>query len=144
MDEPRRAVPPGAGLLGGPDLAARLERWVADARSADAAAARGRERWLRVQADDAVTHGVDQAAVRRGDGFVLDPNLVADSVAVTVASHSPDLHFIGQPEVEILGPTEVRVTITASIDYVFTLAVPGAPGAATVKVTATADARNDN
>ena len=37
MDEPRRAVPPGAGLLGGPDLSARLERWVADARSAEAA-----------------------------------------------------------------------------------------------------------
>ena len=41
--------------MGGPDLAARLERWVADARSADAAAARGRERWLRLQADESAT-----------------------------------------------------------------------------------------
>ena len=93
-------------------------------------------------ANDAVTHGVDQAAVRRGDGYVLDPDLVADSVAASVAHHSPDLHFIGDPQVEILSPTEVRVTITASIDYVFTRAVPGVAGAATVKVTATADARN--
>jgi Flp pilus assembly protein TadG len=93
-------------------------------------------------ANDAVTHGVDLAAVRRGDGYVLDPNLVVDSVTVSVADHSPDLHFIGNPQVEMLSPTEVRVTITASIDYVFTRAVPGTPGSATVTVTATADARN--
>jgi len=48
-------VPPGAGLLGGPDLTARLERWVADGRSADAAAARARQRWLQVQADESAT-----------------------------------------------------------------------------------------
>jgi hypothetical protein len=48
-------VPPSAGLLGGPDLTARLERWVADARSADAAAARARQRWLQVQADESAT-----------------------------------------------------------------------------------------
>jgi hypothetical protein len=93
-------------------------------------------------ANDAVTHGVDQAAVRRGDGYVLDPALVEDSVAASVAVHSPALHFIGNPQVELLSPTEVRVTITASIDYVFTRAVPGAPGSATVTVSATADARN--
>ena len=48
-------MPPGAGVLGGPDLTARLERWVADARSADAAAARARQRWLQVQADESAT-----------------------------------------------------------------------------------------
>ena len=93
-------------------------------------------------ANDAVTHGVDQASVRRGDGFALDAALVVDSVAASVADHSPDLHFIGDPQVEMLSPTEVRVTITASIDYVFTRAVPGVAKAATVTVTATADARN--
>ena len=93
-------------------------------------------------ANDAVTHGVDQAAVRRGDGFVLDPARVVASVAASVADHSPELHFVGDPLVEIVSATEVRVTITASIDYVFTRAVPGAPGSATVKVVATADARN--
>jgi Flp pilus assembly protein TadG len=93
-------------------------------------------------ANNAVTHGVDQAAVRKGDGYVLDPDRVIESVAASVADHSPELHFIGDPQVEILSPTEVRVTITASIDYVFTRAVPGTPGSATVTVTATADARN--
>jgi Flp pilus assembly protein TadG len=93
-------------------------------------------------ANNAVTHGVDQAAVRRGDGYVLDPDLVVDSVVASVADHAPDLHFVGDARVELLSATEVRITITASIDYVFTRAVPGTPGAATVTVTATADARN--
>ena len=72
MDEPRRAEPPGAGLLGGPDLAARLERWVADARSADAAAARARERWLRLQADESATFaGVLIDLAERGTPVVI-------------------------------------------------------------------------
>ena len=72
MDEPRRAVPPGAGLLGGPDLTARLERWVADARSADAAAGRARERWLRLQADESATFaGVLIDLAERGTPVVI-------------------------------------------------------------------------
>ena len=72
MDEPRRAVPPAAGLLGGPDLAARLERWVADARTADAAAARSRERWLRLQADESATFaGVLVDLAERGTPVVV-------------------------------------------------------------------------
>jgi hypothetical protein len=72
VDEPRRAVPLAAGLLGGPDLAARLERWVADARSTDAAAARGRERWLRLQADESATFaGVLIDLAERGTPVVV-------------------------------------------------------------------------
>lgn len=72
MDEPGRAVPPSAGLLGGPDLAARLERWVADARSDDAAAARSRERWLRLQADESATFaGVLVDLAERGTPVVV-------------------------------------------------------------------------
>jgi hypothetical protein len=41
-------------MLGG-DLSGRLERWLAEARSADAAATRARERWLRLQADESAT-----------------------------------------------------------------------------------------
>ena len=93
-------------------------------------------------ANDAVTHGVDQAAVRRGEGFVLDPDRVVDSVIASVATHSPALHMVGDPRVQLLSPTEIRVTITARIDYVFTRAVPGAADDAAVTVTATADARN--
>ena len=55
MDEPRWAVPPVEGILGAPDLGARLERWVAEARSSDAAAAKARARWLRAQSEESAT-----------------------------------------------------------------------------------------
>lgn len=93
-------------------------------------------------ANDAATFGVDEAAVRRGDGFVLDPERVAASVTASVEQHSPALHLVGPPEVELVSPTQVRVTLTARVDYVFTKAVPGAAHDATVTVHATADARD--
>jgi len=42
------------GLLGG-SLVERLDRWIADIRSDDAAAARARERWLVTQAEESST-----------------------------------------------------------------------------------------
>ena len=51
METPQR-VP--AGVFGG-DLAARLERWAADARVDEAARRRARERWLRRQAEEEST-----------------------------------------------------------------------------------------
>jgi hypothetical protein len=42
-------------LLGGDDLLARLDRWVSDARSDEAAAARTRERWLKQAAEESAT-----------------------------------------------------------------------------------------
>ena len=65
-----------------------------------------------------------------------------DSVVTSLTTHSPDLHMVGDPQVQLVSPTEVRVTITARIDYVFTRAVPGAADDATVTVSATADSRN--
>jgi hypothetical protein len=42
-------------LLGGDDLLARLDRWVSDARTDEAAAARARERWLKQAAEESAT-----------------------------------------------------------------------------------------
>ncbi|MGQ0618167.1 MAG: hypothetical protein ACT4PW_14460 [Acidimicrobiia bacterium] len=44
-----------AGLLGGGDFLARLDRWAAEARSDDAAAARSRRRWLDQAAQESAT-----------------------------------------------------------------------------------------
>lgn len=93
-------------------------------------------------AQDAVTDGVDQAAVRRGEGYVLDPTRVVLSVTRSVSTHSADLHFIGDPRIDLVSPTEVRITVTATIEYVFTRAVPGVRHSETVTVSATAEARN--
>ena len=48
-------LPSGDGVLGGPNLDARLDRWLADAHSTDAAGARARARWLRMQAEESAT-----------------------------------------------------------------------------------------
>ena len=56
MDQPPRLpeslVAPGPVGTGDGGLAARLERWAADARVDEAARVRSRERWLRRQAED--------------------------------------------------------------------------------------------
>jgi Flp pilus assembly protein TadG len=91
-------------------------------------------------ANDAATNGADQAAIRRGEAFRLDADLVVASVQQSLAVHAPDLHLVGDPIVELLSPTEVRVTVTATIDYVFAPVVPGVARSATVTASATADA----
>jgi hypothetical protein len=119
-------VPPGAGLLGGPDLAARLERWVADARSADAAAARARERWLRLQADESATFaGVLVDLAERGTPVVINGRagrrhrgsiaaVAADFCALrTAGGHDVLLAFSGigsvRPDSREQGPVGDRI-----------------------------------
>jgi hypothetical protein len=93
-------------------------------------------------ANDAVTFGAEPAAIRRGDGYVLDPDRVMQSVEASLALHASDVQLIGDPTVELVSPTSVQVTVTARIDYVFTKAIPGARTSETVRVTARAEARS--
>jgi hypothetical protein len=113
-------------LLGGPDLSARLERWIADARSEDAAAARSRERWLRLQADESATFAgvlvdlgergtpvvVHGRAGRRHRGTVAA--VAADFCALrTSGAHDVLLAFAGigsvRPDPHQQGPAGDRV-----------------------------------
>jgi hypothetical protein len=58
--------------LGNEDLLARLDRWVAAARTAEAAASRARERWLRQVADESATFaGVLLDLAERGAPVVV-------------------------------------------------------------------------
>jgi hypothetical protein len=57
---------------GNDDLLARLDRWVASARTAEAAASRARERWLRQVADESATFaGVLLDLAERGAPVVV-------------------------------------------------------------------------
>ena len=59
-------------LLGGDDLLARLDRWVSDARTDQAAAARTRERWLKQAAEESATFsGVLLDLAERGAAVVV-------------------------------------------------------------------------
>lgn len=88
--------------------------------------------------NDAVTWGVDQGSVRRGGGPVLDETLVEQAVDASLATHGASLDLDGPPVVEALSATEVRVTVTGRVDYLFVPAVPGLPRSTTVRATAVA------
>jgi Flp pilus assembly protein TadG len=91
-------------------------------------------------ANDAVTFGVDQAAVRRGDGVRLDESSVLQAVELSIAAHGNELHLVSAPRVEIVGAGEIRVDLTARVDFVFAPAVPGSPHNSIVHASATATA----
>jgi uncharacterized membrane protein len=91
-------------------------------------------------ANDAVTFGVDQAAVRRGDGVRLDESSVLRAVELSVAAHGNELHLVSAPQVEVEGTGEIRVELTARVDFVFAPAVPGSPHKSIVHASATAAA----
>ena len=90
-------------------------------------------------AQDAVTYGIDQAALRAGAGMQLDESRVDAAVAEALAAHGHDLRIIAV-QAEARDDREVVVTLTATVAYVFVRAVPGAPERATLTVRATADA----
>jgi hypothetical protein len=90
-------------------------------------------------ANDAVTAGVDQAALRSGD-YVVDPDAAAEVASAVVGASrlAPDL--AAPPEVTVTPAGEVQVTIALAADYVFAGVMPGAPDGTTVTATATASA----
>lgn len=92
-------------------------------------------------AQDAVTDGIDPAGVHRDGSVVLDPLRVQRSVELVIATQATELHLVAPPEVEIVGPQQVRVTLTARIAYVFAPSLPGVPRDAVVRASATASVR---
>lgn len=98
------------------------EREVADAASA--------------AANDAVTHGLDEDALRNHGTYLLDPGRVDEAVQRSLAArgltdHAPTV--VIQP----LGADGVEVTVAMQVDYVFARALPG-PSSTTVEATARA------
>jgi len=89
-------------------------------------------------ANDAITFGVDQAAVRRGDGVRLDDAMVVRAVEASLAAHGAGLHLVAPPTVEAIGPSEVRVTVAGQVDFAFVGAVPGVARSEIVRATASA------
>lgn len=91
-------------------------------------------------ANDAITFGIDQAAVRRGEGVRVDEDALRRAVDASLALHAAQLHLVGAPDIELIGPSEVRVTVTGRVDFVFVPAMPGAAHSELVHATAVATA----
>jgi hypothetical protein len=78
-------------------------------------------------ANDAVTAGLDQAALRAGHGYRLDPRL-ARAAAVRAATIEPsgglsDLTV----DVVAVDARTVTVVVEATVEFVFAPALPGGP-----------------
>jgi uncharacterized membrane protein len=89
-------------------------------------------------ANDAVTFGVDQAAVRRGRGVHLDDQLVVQAVEASLAAHGDGLHLVARPMVERIGVTQIRVTVAGRVDFAFVGVVPGVARSSIVRASALA------
>jgi hypothetical protein len=91
-------------------------------------------------ANDAVTIGLDQDALRRGEGYHLDHERVVRTVLESLDDHDLTDDLTEAPRVEVTGPDTVTVSIRLRADYVFARSLPGAPSGTQVRGTATATA----
>ena len=91
-------------------------------------------------ANDAATAAVDEEHLRETGEFRLDPDVVDDVVAATLASSSSEVD-LEPPQVEVTivdGEPAVRVRLTGTVDYVFAPALPGGPERVEVSASAIA------
>ena len=89
-------------------------------------------------ANDAVTYGLDQAALRRGDGYRLDPARVERAVAESIEAQGLADDLTEPPEVTEPVPGTVTVVLHVRASYVFARALPHGPTTTVVTATATA------
>lgn len=92
-------------------------------------------------ANDAVTGGLDQAALRAGLGYQLDPARVDAAVDRSIDAQGLANQLAAPPQVTEPTPNSVTVIITLRADYLFARALPGTPHSTTVRGTATATAQ---
>lgn len=88
-------------------------------------------------ANDAVTAGLDEQALRAGRGYTLDPTRVDRTVTASLAAHGVVERLRHRPVVRIDGTT-VSVQLTLRVDYVFARALPGVAHGTEVSATGSA------
>jgi len=89
-------------------------------------------------ANDAVTAGVDQDALRSGHGYRLDPDRVRAAVERSVRAQGLTDELVEAPEITEPDAWSVTVVLSLRADYLFARSLPGAPSGTTVQGTATA------
>jgi hypothetical protein len=89
-------------------------------------------------ANDAVTIGLDEGALRSGRGYHLDAERVEDAVAATLAAKGILDDLAEPPTVTIDGDTTVTVQLARRVPHLFAKALPGAPDDELVRATVTA------
>jgi hypothetical protein len=89
-------------------------------------------------ANDAATAGLDEAALRSGRGFELDPSRVWLVAVATLATRGILDNLSSGPDVTINQDGSVTVSLSKRVPHVFARALPGAPDDKLVLATATA------
>jgi len=89
-------------------------------------------------ANDAVTAGLDQAALRRGDGYRLDPTRVDQAVTESIEAQGIAADLTEAPTVIMVTPDTVTVELHLRADYLFARSLPHGPRSTIVQGTATA------
>jgi hypothetical protein len=92
-------------------------------------------------ANDAVTYGLDQAALRRGDGYHLDPDRVQRAVLDSIDAQGLTDDLAAAPHITITAPDTVTVTLDLYADHIFARALPRGPRTTVIHATATATAQ---
>lgn len=92
-------------------------------------------------ANDAVTVGIDEHALRTRGTYSLDPSAVEKAVADSLAASGMQERLTAAPTVVIDAQDTVRVVLSMDVDYVFARALPGGRRHRAVHATASASAR---
>ena len=90
-------------------------------------------------ANDAATIGLDEAALRAGNGYHLDPERVREAVADTLAAKGILDDLAEPPSITIDGDRTVTVRLARRVPHLFAKALPGAPDDELVRATVTAE-----
>jgi hypothetical protein len=75
-------------------------------------------------ANDAVTYGMDEARLRRGDGYALDERRVRDAVVDSLAAKGLLDELAEPPTVTVDADGTVEVVLTRVVPHVFGRALP--------------------
>jgi hypothetical protein len=89
-------------------------------------------------ANDAVTMGLDEAALRSGDGYHLDPDRVRVAVDGALDAKGILDDLAEPPTVTIDGDVTVTVRLARRVPHLFAKALPGAADDQLVRATVTA------
>ena len=89
-------------------------------------------------ANDAATAGLDEAALRSGRGFELDPSRVWLVAVEALATRGVLDNLSSGPDVSVNQDGSVTVSLSKRVPHLFARALPGAPDNKLVLATATA------
>ncbi len=89
-------------------------------------------------ANDAVTVGLDEGALRRGAGYRLDPDRVEAAVLDSLAAKGLLDDLDESPAVTVTADGAVEVRLARRVPHIFAKALPGAPDDQLVRATASA------